>query len=107
MYSIWWPNHIVPAYGSRSCWAPIKTSSQKPQWIKIVIIAIEKGSLRCSIDPLAIERYWEAVEIAKKTVFQRREKHGHECNQACYSTKDPNNFLSSQKNLSTRKMSSI
>ena len=42
-----------------------------------------------------------------KTVFQRREKHRHECNQTCYSTKDPNNILSSQKHLSSRKMSSI
>ena len=42
-----------------------------------------------------------------KTVFQRREKHRHECNQTCYSTKDPNNILSSQNHLSTRKMSSI
>ena len=32
-----------------------------------------------------------------KTVFQRREKHKHECNQACYPTKDPNNMLNSKK----------
>ena len=30
-----------------------------------------------------------------KTVFQRREKHKHKCNQTCYTTKDPNNILSS------------
>ena len=41
-----------------------------------------------------------------KTIFQRREKHRHECNQACSITKDPNNILSSQNHLSTRKMSS-
>ena len=35
-----------------------------------------------------------------KPVFQRREKHRHECNQACYSTKDPINIISSQKHLS-------
>ena len=34
---------------------------------------------------------------------QRREKHINECNQACYSTKDPINILSSQKHLSTQK----
>ena len=42
-----------------------------------------------------------------KTVFQRREKHRLKCNQTCYSTKDPNNILNSQKHLSSRKMSSI
>ena len=43
--------------------------------------------------------YWDCSKI----VFQRREKHRHECNQACYSTKDPTNMLGSQKHLSTRK----
>ena len=38
-----------------------------------------------------------------KIVFQRREKHRYECNQTCYSTKDSNNILNSQKHLSTRK----
>ena len=49
----------------------------------------------------------EKLSRCAKTVFQRREKHKHECNQTCYSTKDPNNILSSQKHLSSRKMSSI
>ena len=39
-----------------------------------------------------------------KIVFQRREKYRYECNQPCYSTKDPNNILNSQKHLSTRKI---
>ena len=67
--------------------------------------------------------YWGAVERTKcfsidqpsyrevsrscwdclKTVFQRREKHKHECNQTCNSTKDPNNILNSQNHLSTKK----
>ena len=42
-----------------------------------------------------------------KIVFQRREKHRHECNQTCYSTKDPINIISSQNHLLTRKMTSI
>ena len=42
-----------------------------------------------------------------KTVFQRIEKHKHECNQTCYSTKNPTNILSCQKHISSRKMSSI
>ena len=50
--------------------AAIETNSQKPRWIEIAIIAIEKGSSRGSIDSLAIERYWEAVEIAQKQIFK-------------------------------------
>ena len=38
-----------------------------------------------------------------KNSFSIREKHKHECNQICNSTKDPNNILNSQKHLSTRK----
>ena len=38
-----------------------------------------------------------------KTVFQGREKHINECNQACYSIKDPNNIISSQNHLLTKK----
>ena len=38
-----------------------------------------------------------------KNSFSRREKHKHECNQTCNSTKDPNNILTSQKLLLTRK----
>ena len=38
-----------------------------------------------------------------KIVFQRRENDKNECNQACYSTKDPINILSSKKYLSTKK----
>ena len=52
-----------------------------------------------SIDSLAVESYRDCL----KTVFQRREEHRYECNQACYSIKDPNNILSSQKHLSIKK----
>ena len=38
-----------------------------------------------------------------KIVFQIREKHKHECNQTCNSTKDPNNILNSQNHLSIKK----
>ena len=48
----------------------------------------------------ASRSYWDCL----KTVFQRREKHKYECNQANYSTKDPNNILSSQNHLLTRKI---
>ena len=37
-----------------------------------MITAIEKGSSRGSIDSLAIERYREAVEIAKKMFFKEQ-----------------------------------
>ena len=49
----------------------------------------------------------EKLSRCAKTVFQRREKHKQECNQACYPTKDPNNIVISQNHLSTRKMTSI
>ena len=42
----------------------VEPDSQQPQWIKIAITTIEKGSSRGSIDSLAVERYQEAVEIA-------------------------------------------
>ena len=82
----------------------IETKSQKPWWIEIAIIATKKRSLRGSIDSLAVERYQEAIEITKKQFFKEEK---YECNQICYSTKDPNNILSSQNHLSIRKMSSI
>ena len=82
----------------------IKTNSQKLRWIEIAITAVEKGRSRGSRDSLAVERYREAVEIALKTIFQRKEKHRHECNQTCNSTKDPNNILSFQNHLSTGKI---
>ena len=89
--------------GLRSRQAAIEPDSQKPWWIKFAIIAIEKRSLRGLIDSLVVER----CRDCSKTIFQRREKHRHECNQTCYSTKDPNNILNSQNHISTRKMLSI
>ena len=56
--------------------------------------------------PKGLDRQLICREISRsyqyclKTVFQRREKHRYECNQACYSIKDSNNILSSQKHLS-------
>ena len=64
--------------------------------------AIKKSS-KGLIDSLAVERCPTAVEIALKQFLLIREKHRYECNQACYTTKDPNNILSSQNHLSTRK----
>ena len=81
----------------------VETNSQKSRWIKIVITTIEKGSSIGSTDSLAIE----TLSRLLKNSFSRRENHRYECNQACYSNKDPNNILSSQKHLSTRKMSII
>ena len=47
-----------------------------------------------SINRLAIESY----QKCEKTVFQGREKHRYECNQACYLTKDPKTSLN-KKNV--------
>ena len=70
------------------------------------IRSVEKSDPRVSIDrypPRAVEK----LSSLAKTVFQRGEKHRNVCNQASYSTKDPNNILSFQNHLSTRKMLSI
>ena len=61
-----------------------------------VEIAIKK-----SLEALQIARCQESVELAFKNSFSRKEKHRHECNQACNSTKDPNTILISQNHLST------
>ena len=58
--------------------------------------------MKSSIDRIAIERYQDYYRDCSKTVFQRREKHRYEFNQASYSTKDPNNILSSQKHHSLK-----
>ena len=52
---------------------------------------VEKGRSKVSIDSLGVEKLLRCA----KTGFQRKEKHKNECNQACYSTKDPINILSS------------
>ena len=44
----------------------------------------------------------EFSRLLEKQFFQRGEKHRHECNQICNSTKDPNNILTSKKHLSTK-----
>ena len=59
-----------------------------------------KKKLKCLIDKLGIEKLSRLL----KNSFSRREKHRHECNQTCNSTKDPNKILISQKHLSTRKL---
>ena len=73
------------------------------RWIEVAIESYRecnKKKLKSSIGRIAIERYRDCSKI----VFQRREKHKYECNQTCYSNKDPSNILSSQNHLSTRKM---
>ena len=86
--------------GSRSCREAIETNSQKLRWIEIAITVVEKRRLRGSRDSLAIERYWEAVEIAQKQFF-KEEKNTYM--NAIKHTKDPNNILSSQKHFSKGK----
>ena len=66
----------------------------------------ERKIKRLDIQPSYREVLRSCLDYSK-IVFQRREKHRYECNQAFYSTKEPNNILSSQKHLSTKKMSSI
>ena len=48
---------------------------QKAWWIEIVLIAINKRSLRGSIERNLSRICWEAIELEKKRVFQREEKH--------------------------------
>ena len=42
-----------------------------------------------------------------KNSFSRIEKYKYECNQACFTTKDPNNILDSQNHLSTKNVKHI
>ena len=42
-----------------------------------------------------------------KKKISRREKHRHECNQACYTTKNLNNILSSQNHLNKKTVKHI
>ena len=58
-----------------------------------------KNQLKISIDKPSVEE----VSRLLKNSFSRREKHRYECNQACSTTKDPNNILNSQNHLSTKK----
>ena len=72
------------------------------RWIEIALTSIETRRKMGLMDS-NLSRGVEKFSRCAKTVFQRREKHRHECNQTCYSTKDPNNILSSQKHPSTIK----
>ena len=91
-----------------------------PRWIKKLLRSYRDKFSKTSMDRNCDNNYRERKlkrldkqpscrEVSRncrdcpKIVFQRREKHKYERNQACYSTKDPNNILSFQKNLSTRK----
>ena len=77
------------------------------RWIEVAIKSYrecDKKKLKSSIGRIAIERYRDSYQDCSKIVFQGREKHRYECNQTCYSNKDPRNILSSQNHLSTRKM---
>ena len=89
--------------GSRICREAIQTNSKKLRWIKDALRSIKKRSPKVSIDNYLL-RSVEKLSSLIETVFSKRGKtHRNECNQASYSTKDPNNMLSTQKHLSTRK----
>ena len=90
----WWIENLSSCY---------REKVQKAQWIEIALTSIETRRKRGSIDS-NLSRGVEKLSTCAKIVFQRTEKHEHECNQACYSTNDLINMLSSQKYLSTRKM---
>ena len=51
------------------------------------------------IDKPGVEKVLRLV----KNSFSRREKHIYECNQACNTTKDPNNILNSKKSSLNQK----
>ena len=59
-------------------------------------------TIRKSLEAQQIAKCRGRVELAFKINFSRREKHRHECHQACNSTNDPNTILNSQKHLSTK-----
>ena len=79
---------------------------QKARCIEIALTFIKTRRKRGSIDS-NLSKDVEKLSRCAKIVFQRRKKHIYECNQTCYSTKDPKNMLNSQNHLSTRKMTSI
>ena len=91
--SIYWADRKF-LDGSRICIEAIETNSKKFWWIEIVLTSVEKGRSKVLIDSKLL-RVVEKLLRCAKTVFQRREKHKNECNQACYSTKDPVNIISS------------
>ena len=110
----WWIKQLSRSYqedrnfldGPRICREAIETNSRKLQWFKNAIRFVEKSSPRVSIDSY-LSRAVEKLSRWAKAVFQWREQHKYECNQACYPIKYSNNILSSQNHLSIRKMSSI
>ena len=95
----------------------IKHLSRRQKLSRSIYLTIERclgvHSKAGSMDRGAIEEtgdflidppsYREVLKLLKNS-FSRREKHRYECNQACNSTKDLNNILTSQNHLSTRKM---
>ena len=72
---------------------------QKARWIEIALTSVETRRKRGLLDS-NLSRAIEKLSRWAKTVFQGKEKHRHECNQACNTTKDPINILSSQNHLS-------
>ena len=98
---IYWPDRNF-LNGLRIYREDIETNSRKLWWIEDAIRSVEKSSPRVLIDGYLLRPVEKLLSLIK-SIFQRREKHINECNQASYSTKDPNNILSSQKHLSTRK----
>ena len=81
--SFWWIEKLSRNY---------RDKVQKARWIEIALTSIDSHQLR------GVQK----LSRCAKTIFQGREKHWYECNQACYLTKDPNNNLSSQKYLLTK-----
>ena len=61
--------------GSRICREAIEKNCRKLRWIENAITYIEKRSPRGLIDRNLLRIYREAVELDKKTVFQREGKH--------------------------------
>ena len=57
--------------------------------------------IRKSLESLTDSSCRGGVEQAFQNSFSKGEKHRHECNQACNSTNDPINILSSQNHPST------
>ena len=80
----WWIENLSRSY---------RDKVQKARWIEITLTSIKPRRKRGSM--LSVERCPNVIQKLKNS-FSRREKHKYECNQACFTTKDPNNILSFQ-----------
>ena len=82
-------------------------SKKEARWIEELSRSCrdcDKKKLKSSIDKPGIEGCQEAVKIVLKTVFQRKEKHRHECNQTCNTTKHHINLSKSSPNNNFKHM---